>query len=890
MRSRIATALFDEPGENQAIAHYEVERRIGAGGMGVVYAAVDTKLERQVAIKRVRRRGWSSRHRQRLIDEARALAKLSHPNVVQVYEVGEHEGDVYVAMELVRGETLWDWAAKPRSVAEILDHYRQAGLGLAAAHAAGIIHRDFKPSNALVGDDGRVRVADFGLALARGEAEVAPTPEASLIDWTSTDALAVGTPGYIAPEILRGRTPDERSDQFSFCVALVEALTQHRPEAGGSLRGHLKRMSWLRRVLARGLASDPQRRWPNMLMLVAALDLPARRQRRWALILVGVGLGVGLAAQAVLTQDANNQCVDPAPRFAEVWNPQRHEAIAYQLEQVGAWTKPVNERLVVALDEQGRQWIDANDQLCTRTQAERRDGAACLDRHLRRVDTLVTSIETSDAAQLALVEDQLALLGDPHTCLTDARRGRPQTELLSTIEAEIDRALLQSAAGEPNAAIVTVDQAIDRARAIDDTVALAEGLLARGRVAYAADDLEGAKQAALAAVIESGRGADDRLATLAACLLVTIYAEGESKTAEARFWLTQAEQARARLGEHELELDLDLSQAHAQHARAAGDMNGATRDLEGALARARAERVATHRIEQIELDLINVLAEQGHSEDALQRYADLRERRVRRLGPAHPEVAIIDFDIGITHADAGELEAAAQALTLALANQRAVFGSGSGRLMQTLAKLAEVEIKVGDVALAEHHAVELLALERVHLRADDPRRLDATALRRFIRAETGDFEGLVALDREMLEALGDDIAAPERGAIHHELAWALCRLGRCEDGRSDLAAATRLGEGLTQMYVELTRAELELSRGEAERARALLDELQAKLDEQADPAGWAEFSWLMAKAEFERDRVRGAELAGVTLERYADLRVPPDIAADLQRMITAGDE
>lgn len=166
MRSRIAEALFGEMSEAEMIAHYEIERCIGSGGMGVVYSAYDRRLDRPVALKLLRKDTMSAHHKQRLIDEARALAKLSHPNVVQVYEVGEHECDVYIAMELIRGETLWDWQqSKRRNWQQTVRRYRAAGAGLAAAHDAGIVHRDFKPTNVLVGEDDRARVADFGLAI-----------------------------------------------------------------------------------------------------------------------------------------------------------------------------------------------------------------------------------------------------------------------------------------------------------------------------------------------------------------------------------------------------------------------------------------------------------------------------------------------------------------------------------------------------------------------------------------------------------------------------------------------------------------------------------------------------------------------------------------------------
>jgi serine/threonine protein kinase/tetratricopeptide (TPR) repeat protein len=243
-----------------AIRRYVVLDPIGAGAMGVVYAAYDRDLDRRVALKLVRdpQRGSA---RQRLLREAQALAQLSHPNVVTVFDVGTFGDQVFVAMELVAGQTLRSWlAAAPRGQREVVEVYRRAGEGLAAAHAAGIIHRDFKPDNALIDERGRVRVADFGLALIergadsarssrdrgrgdRGRAEPdrddpADAAEPSGDGDTHLGAppgltaagVVLGTPAYMAPEQRAGFAPvDARADQFSFCVALHEALVGHRP-------------------------------------------------------------------------------------------------------------------------------------------------------------------------------------------------------------------------------------------------------------------------------------------------------------------------------------------------------------------------------------------------------------------------------------------------------------------------------------------------------------------------------------------------------------------------------------------------------------------------------------------------------------------------------------
>ncbi|MBP8808985.1 MAG: protein kinase [Kofleriaceae bacterium] len=318
------------------IGRYVVLRRIGAGGMGVVFAAYDPQLDRRVALKLLRTGIGlgEGEARARLVREAQAIAQLSHPHVVAVYDVGTAVGgDVYIAMEFVEGDTLTSWLrAWDRTWREVVAIFLDAGRGLAAAHAVGLLHRDFKPDNVLVGADGRVRVTDFGLArslmAAAEDGELQPTPELAALRVTLTATGAVmGTPRYMAPEQLAGKDVSAAADQFSFCVALYEAVYGVHPILGDTAAKMLEGGARMRpppenrrvptallAILRRGLDPVPARRFPSMPALLAELTTAIRPPRRRYLVLAGAAALVlgGAAAATALAPRPSAPAADPA--------------------------------------------------------------------------------------------------------------------------------------------------------------------------------------------------------------------------------------------------------------------------------------------------------------------------------------------------------------------------------------------------------------------------------------------------------------------------------------------------------------------------------------------------------------------------------------------------
>ncbi len=304
LASAATRLLGDAPA---TIDRFEIRARLGGGAKGVVFAAWDPRLEREVAIKLLRAGAGGP---ERLLAEARAQARLADPNVVVVHEVGELEDRVLLVMERIRGRTLRAWLdERERSWREIVATFAAAGRGLAAAHRAGLVHRDFKPANVLVSDDvePRVLVGDFGLALA---------------DATQHEP-GVGTPSYMAPEQHAGDAVGAAADQFAFCVALYGALWRRRPFAGGTAEELARDKaegriiapprgsnvpSWLRDAVLRGLSPDPAERWPTMDALVRVLGSdPARtRLRRLGIaviVVVAIVATVGATLQTILFWD-----------------------------------------------------------------------------------------------------------------------------------------------------------------------------------------------------------------------------------------------------------------------------------------------------------------------------------------------------------------------------------------------------------------------------------------------------------------------------------------------------------------------------------------------------------------------------------------------------------
>jgi tetratricopeptide (TPR) repeat protein len=417
-----------------SIGRYTILALVGSGAMGRVYAAYDTELDRKIALKLLQPGAAPApaRAQARLLREAKALAKLSHPNVVAVHDAGTFEGRVFVAMHFVDGVTLKDWLAeRPRSHRKILDVFTGAARGLAAAHAAGLVHRDFKPTNVLIARDGSVRVADFGLARSVTDAAEARAGAVGARHAPHDPSLTgtrdlLGTPLYMAPEQFLLRPADARSDQFSFCVALYEALYGALPFGSDTLESVAVRVidgaieepppsaavpAWLRQVLLRGLSTDPAARWASMDELVAMLGpAPARTGRRAAFAVAAL-LVAGVSALAIVRARSVPLCTAGPARLAGVWEsgdtpgdrPKRAAVEKAFMATSASDACDTWRRVSTLLDDYRRRWLGMYREACEDTHVRHVQTAglldlrmACLDERRLALGSLVKVLASAD--------------------------------------------------------------------------------------------------------------------------------------------------------------------------------------------------------------------------------------------------------------------------------------------------------------------------------------------------------------------------------------------------------------------------------------------------------------------------------------------------------------
>jgi eukaryotic-like serine/threonine-protein kinase len=474
MCARVRSALFGAA-TTVKVGRYELRKEIGSGGGGAVFVAWDPELTREVALKLIV--AANPELRARALAEGQALARLSHPNVVSVFDVGVVDERLYLVMELVDGTSLRSYAASTRP-REIIAAYRQCAAGLAAAHAARLVHRDFKPDNAVIGGDGRVRVIDFGLAISDGAA-----------------ARRGGTPRYMSPEQRRGEPLTAATDQYALAASLREALAP------------LPR--WLEATIARALAPDPAARFGSMRELEAALGRdPVTRWRRRALLAVPVvvavaGYGLGQA------REGPPPCSGGASEIAATWSPVQRDALAAHLDALGApYARVAAGRLSAEIDRYAARWIASHRASCLvhlrgELTAERYDRRqVCLASGRDQLRSLVELGSAVPADQVASVVAAVPELPDPARCAdVDATTIAPpapgQAHQVAQLRKRLDQLRVQVQAEAPDA-LTALDAVIREAEVLGYAPVLAAAQLMRGTALLLSND-HAAAEAPLAA-------------------------------------------------------------------------------------------------------------------------------------------------------------------------------------------------------------------------------------------------------------------------------------------------------------------------------------------------------------------------------------------------------
>jgi tetratricopeptide (TPR) repeat protein/predicted Ser/Thr protein kinase len=683
---------------------YEIRGVLGAGGMGVVYRAYDPELAREVALKRVRghERG-TDQDRARLLREARALARLRHPAIVPVFDVGDVDGELFFAMELVRGKTL-DARLREGGLTwrEAIAVLLPAAEGLAAAHAAGLVHRDFKPANVILADDGRTLVMDFGLARERGGASAASTRTTSPRDGPESDAAVtrdgsvVGTPLYMSPEQFLAQPADARSDQFAFCVVLFETLQGRHPWQATSLAelgarvvsGEIAPMPrriprWLDRAVRRGLRVDASERHASMEALVAELRRGLRsRAPQW--VALACVLAVAAAAVWLGRDGAGSSCAAPDSRMEAIWSPAVRDRIA----------KMPNATLGAAfgagLDDYVRTWHELRRSACEASDDGR---LACLARGRAAVSALVEGLETTDAPTISRALDALDALPPLERCTgleSDPLAPEPaRATQVAELRERQARVTTLAELGDVAGADALAQQLVVEARALDFAPVLAETLLAAAAIAGQAGAPARGRQLAEEA-FELAAGIGHARVEAEAAIEMVSESLATSDPDRARVWLRHA---RARIDRGGLaattSIDLDAIEAHVIA------IEGRPADaLERALAAFDAYETALGSTHRKTIDALVQVArlqrELARWGDALATYDRVEERVASRWGPDHPLSATLANNRGAVLADAGRLEEAIPHFERGLRIREATLGPRHLVVAGSLNNLANV--------------------------------------------------------------------------------------------------------------------------------------------------------------------------------------------------------
>ena len=854
LRNSIAARMFGAAADPVKIGRFTVLKRLGAGGMGVVYAAYDTELDRKVAIKLLRGVDEEGAHITRLRREAQALAKAAHPNVVQVYEVGDFRKQVFVAMEFVEGVTMREWQPSEEGdrTQQIVVKFIEAGRGLAAAHAAGLVHRDFKPDNVLVGNDGRVRVLDFGLA--RGLDQVPAETEAtldqspSLLDSTDSSlhqpltrtGAILGTPAYMAPEQHLGHRADARSDQFAFCVALWEKLYNERPFRGRDIRQLAMRViegrieepessgsvpQWLRRTVERGMAIDPAQRWADMHTLLDELSRAPGKRRGWVVVVGVVGaLALAGTVWALAREPAPSPCEGGERELVGVWDDEVRGRVHAAFSATKApFAEAAWEGTTRHLDEYAREWVGMHREVCEASVVRQEESAelfgrkmVCLGQRLTELEQLTELLAAADtdvvsravvaAGSLTRIES----CADERSLIEDV-----DDERLDELERLLASANGRKALGKYDEGFEIALQALELAKQIGTPHGEGRAQLLLGDLQTKRGKVSEAEQHLRESLRRADQAGDDATRVQALTQLMRVsYLQhdldgGEALAADARAALE-------RLGDAPL-IEADFYQHYASLALARGDNKTASEYHLRALEIREEQLGADHPEVAISLtNIANAFTASGQHDKAEQMARRALAIFEAKLGANHPYIAASHNNIGNSLLEQGRhvgwddptaakpfFAQAEQHYRKAVDNRMANLGPEHPQVALNLHNLGEVQRLQGAYADAKATFERSLEIKREHLRDHPSVAMTLTGLGRVL-LELGEAEAARKLLEEAAEHRKQQESSPDARA---ETSFALARalLATSPDGApssSALVAARELAQAAQAAYLE----------------------------------------------------------------------------------------
>ncbi len=672
---------------------YVVLDVLGAGAMGIVYAAWDSSLERKVAIKTLRADASFRDRKERFVREAQAMAKIAHPNVVAVHDVGEVGELAYIAMEFVEGGTLREWSTQTeRSWQARRDMCVQAGRGLVAAHAAGLVHRDFKPENVLVGADGRARVTDFGLVALAGNSVAVEAPP-TLVELTVTGAV-MGTPAYMAPEQFRAEIVDSRTDQYAFCATTWEVLFGTRPIAAKSFDEQLKKVldgklppppnsapTWLSQALLRGLAVEQTQRHSSMEELLEAMvrDRRASPGKRIGIGVAVAGLGIAAALIAGRGQAAAaTPCEGAEDAIASVWNQERSAALKAQFGVVDGTAVEDLSRDVEAWK---GQWVSAHTATCQATHVRGEQSPKlldarmqCLQHRANETDALLTEIEGGEATALTAGLVGLAEMPAVSRCAAVDFTASMAPSATEALREPLTKARALVATGQYEEAKDGLGDLVARATKLAYAPLLAEAQLLLARATWKAGRADLASPIALDAVLAAVAGGAD------------------ADAAEA--WISLMGMA-GEQGKYELAME------RSRHARAALQRLGDPPELQS----------------RFDHGLGVLLYNQGKYDASLLPLERAMKQRVAEFGENHTLVASSHTSLGNAHRGRASFDVALKHHQSALAIDRRILGDAHPNIGRHEHNIAGVYRLQGHLDKAREHYLKALEIKTLALGA-----------------------------------------------------------------------------------------------------------------------------------------------------------------------------